>query len=72
MPCRELWQTDGTKVGTVMVEDFRPGIGWSDPKELEDAGGVLYFQAIQSGIWAELFRLAPVWCAPEGSISCVA
>ncbi len=41
----ELWRTDGTEAGTVMVADIDPGTSGSDPGELTDVGGTLYFAA---------------------------
>ncbi len=42
---RELWKTDGTSTGTVLVKDISPGRGWSDPFDLVNVGGTLFFQA---------------------------
>jgi ELWxxDGT repeat protein len=42
---KELWRTDGTPSGTVMVKDLFPGSNSSDPKELLDVGGTLFFAA---------------------------
>lgn len=42
---RELWKTDGTEAGTVMVKDIRPGIGGSNPQQLISFQGELYFSA---------------------------
>jgi ELWxxDGT repeat protein len=41
----ELWRTDGTPQGTVLVTDLVPGPGSSDPQSLTAAGGLLYFSA---------------------------
>ena len=40
----ELWQTDGTEGGTIMVKDLNPG-GDSYPGNFTDVNGVLYFVA---------------------------
>ncbi|MBL9182814.1 MAG: M36 family metallopeptidase [Verrucomicrobiaceae bacterium] len=45
----ELWKTDGTAAGTVMVKDINPGAVSSSPQNLIVVGGVLYFSAIGSG-----------------------
>lgn len=42
---RELWKSDGTKSGTVLVKEMVPGIGTSLPVTLTDVDGTLYFTA---------------------------
>ena len=44
---RELWKTDGTEVGTVMVKDIYPGTSASSssPVNLTNYNGTLYFMA---------------------------
>ena len=56
---RELWKSDGTKHGTVMVKDIYPGLYgvldgipsgiWSSPDGLTNVGGTLYFTADTPG-----------------------
>ncbi|HKI00721.1 MAG TPA: ELWxxDGT repeat protein [Thermoanaerobaculia bacterium] len=41
----ELWRSDGTAAGTFQVTDLRPGVGGSEPDELTEAGGRLFFRA---------------------------
>src|SRR5262249_26603994 len=41
----ELWRSDGTTAGTVMVKDINLGAGDSVPSRLTDLNGVLYFAA---------------------------
>jgi ELWxxDGT repeat protein len=41
----ELWKTDGTPAGTVMVKDIDPGPGSSSPTFLTPDGSELYFDA---------------------------
>lgn len=42
---RELWQSDGTEAGTVMVKDISPGSRHSFPEQLTAIGDTLYFVA---------------------------
>jgi len=42
---RELWRTDGEKIGTALVKDIFPGARGSDPRWLTSHGGYLYFSA---------------------------
>jgi ELWxxDGT repeat protein len=43
----ELWRSDGTAAGTVLVKDIDPdpGHGGSEPSELTAIGGMLFFAA---------------------------
>jgi RHS repeat-associated protein len=43
---RELWKSDGTAEGTVLVEDIRPGSASSFPRYLAAVGNTLFFSAI--------------------------
>ena len=45
----ELWKSDGTAVGTVMVEDIRPGYLGANVRQLTVANGTLYFTAAAGG-----------------------
>jgi ELWxxDGT repeat protein len=42
----ELWKTDGTEAGTVMVKDIMPGSNTSEPSNLFNLNGVLFFTAV--------------------------
>lgn len=42
---RELWQSDGTAAGTVMVKDINPGSESSNPNHFEVIDNTLYFSA---------------------------
>ncbi len=42
---RELWRTNGTYTGTVMVKDIAHGTASSSPNHLVAVGGTLYFLA---------------------------
>jgi ELWxxDGT repeat protein len=53
---RELWKTDGTAAGTVMVKDIREGFGDSFPTELINLNGTLLFSAMTDDLGFELWR----------------
>jgi len=55
----ELWRSDGTAAGTVLVKDIRPGSADSYPSSLTNVNGVLYFVAENGVHGRELWRLAP-------------
>jgi ELWxxDGT repeat protein len=52
----ELWRTDGTAAGTVMVKDINPGRGDSLPFALTNVSGTLFFQATDGTRGFELWR----------------
>jgi ELWxxDGT repeat protein len=52
----ELWKTDGTPQGTVLVRDLLPGPASSDPQDLTAAGGRLYFSARDAAHGRELWN----------------
>jgi ELWxxDGT repeat protein len=53
----ELWKSDGTAAGTVMVKDLLPGIYGSDPRYLTNVNGTLFFMAHGGdGIEHELWK----------------
>ena len=41
----ELWKTDGTAAGTIMVKDINPGSTSSNPFHMTAVGGTLFFAA---------------------------
>lgn len=45
---QELWKSDGTEVGTVLVKDIASGAGSSDPTMLAVVNGVVFFTAADS------------------------
>ncbi len=53
---RELWRTDGTVQGTVLVADVDPGAAGSDPRYLTASGATLYFSANTTGLERELWK----------------
>jgi len=56
---REVWRSNGTAAGTVLVKDILPGGGGSNPFNLTNVNGVLYFTADNGVHGRELWRLAP-------------
>jgi len=52
----ELWRSDGTEAGTIMVEDMQPGAGDSFPAFLTDLSGTLLFRAFNDRSGYELWR----------------
>jgi ELWxxDGT repeat protein len=51
----ELWKSDGTAAGTVMVMDIQPGAGSSNPLYLTNVNGMLFFAANDGTNGAELW-----------------
>jgi ELWxxDGT repeat protein len=52
----ELWQSDGTATGTVLVKDILPGAGSSAPAALANVNGILFFSADNGSNGRELWR----------------
>jgi ELWxxDGT repeat protein len=52
----ELWKSDGTADGTVMVKDLSPGSAGTSFFGLTAAGGTLYFSAQVPGSAAQIYR----------------
>jgi ELWxxDGT repeat protein len=52
----ELWKTDGTAAGTVLVRDIAPGAATARLSELTAAGGKLYFAATDAEHGLELWQ----------------
>src|ERR1700676_2148431 len=52
----ELWQTDGTAAGTVLVKDIIPGPSSSYLRDLTNVNGTLFFQANDNVHGRELWR----------------
>jgi ELWxxDGT repeat protein len=52
----ELWKSGGSAAGTVLVKDILPGAGWSQPRQMVVANGVLYFAAADGVTGFELWR----------------
>jgi len=47
----ELWKTDGTEAGTVMVKDIVSGSSSSNPEDLIEANGRLFFSINNRQLW---------------------
>src|SRR5207247_3456611 len=54
----ELWKSDGTAEGTVMVQDINPGSASSGPRELTSLNGILFFAATDGVAGNELWAIA--------------
>ena len=53
----ELWKSDGTEAGTVLVKDIHPGAGgYSSPSSLTGVGGTLFFAADDGTHGSELWK----------------
>ena len=61
----ELWKSDGTLEGTVLVKDIRPGASNSLPRLLSNVGGTLYFSAHDGTNGNELWKSDGT---PEGTV----
>ena len=53
---RELWTTDGTDAGTVLVKDIRPGAADSAISDMFAVGNTLYFRANDGTNGVELWK----------------
>lgn len=51
----ELWITDGTAVGTVMLKDIRRGVGGSGPSNFASVGDRVFFSAYDKDTGVELW-----------------
>ncbi|KAA6436775.1 DNRLRE domain-containing protein [Dyadobacter flavalbus] len=52
----ELWKTDGSTAGTVLVKDINPGQGSSDASRMRPVNGELYFMADDGTHGPELWK----------------
>jgi ELWxxDGT repeat protein len=55
-PQRELWKSDGTAAGTVLVKDINTGSLGSNPMELTAVNGSLFFAATTADLNRELWK----------------
>jgi ELWxxDGT repeat protein len=53
----ELWQSDGTEEGTLLVQDITPGPASSSPGNFVEAGSLVYFTANDGEAGAELWAM---------------
>ena len=53
----ELWKTDGTASGTVLVKDIDPGSAGSNVKGIVNVNGTLYFSANDGTHGTELWKV---------------
>ena len=53
---QELWKSDGSAAGTVLVKDICPGTCDSSPRELTDVDGTVFFVASDGRLGVELWR----------------
>jgi ELWxxDGT repeat protein len=53
---RELWKTDGTPAGTIMLKDISPGSFSSNPSKFIEVDNILYFVANDAAHGPELWR----------------
>ncbi|MBL7913520.1 MAG: T9SS type A sorting domain-containing protein [Bacteroidia bacterium] len=53
----ELWKSDGTAAGTVLLKDIYPGnLNGSDPRDFVEVNGILYFTANTPAHGRELWK----------------
>src|SRR5262249_27563073 len=53
---QELWKSDGTAAGTVLVKDINPGSNGSNPTSLTNVNGTLFFTANDGSHGQELWK----------------
>ena len=46
----ELWRSDGTAAGTIMLKDINTGSGDSYPREFTSLGGAVYFMNLSTPV----------------------
>ncbi|HQU44122.1 MAG TPA: DUF4214 domain-containing protein, partial [Pirellulales bacterium] len=51
----QVWTSDGTSAGTVMVSDLQPSTGAADPSQLTAAGSSLFFTANAGASGSQLY-----------------
>jgi ELWxxDGT repeat protein len=53
---RELWTSDGTTAGTVLLKDINPGFLSGAPQWITNVGGTLFFAAAEGATGTELWK----------------
>ena len=53
---RELWRSDGTTAGTLLVKDIVAGLGSASPTSLTDVGGTLFFRISGGALGDQLWK----------------
>ena len=61
----ELWKSDGTEAGTVLVKDINPGPASSSPGGFANIGGTVFFSALDPLVGDELWKTDGT---PEGTV----
>ncbi len=57
----ELWKSNGTATGTVLVKDINPGVNGSGPTFLTNVNGTLFFSAIDARHGSASSASADLW-----------
>src|SRR5262249_29145247 len=52
----ELWKSDGTPDGTLLVKDIQPGSASSSPASLTNVNGTLFFTAFDPAVGTEVWK----------------
>jgi ELWxxDGT repeat protein len=73
----ELWKSDGTAAGTIMIKDISPFSGSSYPQSLANANGTLFFAADNGDSGMEIWKsdgsasgtvlVKDIWTGSDGS-----
>src|SRR5262245_9223246 len=56
---RELWKSDGTATGTMLLKDINPGTGRYGPSNLTNINGTIFFTACHLAAPAVSRRISP-------------
>ena len=64
---RQLWESNGTAAGTIMVQDINPGPAGSYPQYMTNNNGTLFFSANDGVFGQEPWILGPLPTPPSGA-----